>query len=79
MSGQVGAVPLLLTLPTTVSPAVERLVGTRLAEDTGDDLPCREPRALKPLESSLVSEMAPTVALDPHHITQGEMTHCEGI
>lgn len=29
----------LLTLPT----AAERLVGTQLAEDIGEDLPCSEP------------------------------------
>lgn len=30
-------------------------------------------------EHSLVSEVSPTMAMDPHHIIQGDMVHCKGI
>lgn len=59
MSRQVGSSSLFI-LPT----AVKMLVGTRLAEDTGDDLPCREHRALMLglAKHFLVSEVLPTMA-----------------
>lgn len=54
----------LVTLPTAVSTVVEMMVGTRLAGDIEDDLPCREHQVLTHgmARNSLVSEMLPTMA-----------------
>lgn len=57
----------LVTLPTAVSTVAEIMVGTRLAGDFEDGLPCREHQVLMHgmARNCLVSEMLPTMAYRP--------------
>lgn len=62
--GQVGVVPLLLTLPTEVSIGGETLVDPKLAGDTEDDLLCRDPQVFMHglARNSVVTKMPLTMA-----------------